>query len=567
MRVSATAVAPVKVREQSTPVGPVTRITNFACVILSIAAIGSGVYMRAWYLSHIPINSDESVAGLMARHILHGHFFAFLWGGVYGGAEPYLTAAGFGIFGTSPWVLRAVPVLLSLGTALLTWRVTRRLVKDRMLAVLAGAVVWAVPASAVYNSFMESGFRGVTLFCGLAILLFALRILDGNDQWWNYGALGVFVGIGWWSSPEVVYYLIPAGLMMMGFLWSRRDEIVALLPRLGALVVTTGIGMVPWLWANANSGFKSLKTSSYGSPPHPISYHGRLDQFFHYSLGMLFSLRDIFDGRWLGGTTVGKVLLILVLVALGIALILSVLRGGRAIAIAVSVVAFPFVMAISPATWYWQTGRYLTFVVPLYVMALAIGAFAVERVASSRKPSAPPRDSARDSVGTSAGRLSLSAVGAFLVAMALLSFVKDPALGVSVSAGWGDPNKPSAAVIKTLEKAGVRYGYANYWVAYRLDLLTKERLTITVGRGELDRWPPYTRQVAADGEAAWIFVNPTPGAFLQWLDVSGPAGVTESGFINQLKADSIGYRLVHAGTLDAVIPTSPISANNFWGHS
>jgi Dolichyl-phosphate-mannose-protein mannosyltransferase len=563
VRVSPTAVAPIHVRAPANRVSTLAQVARSWCVLLSIVAIGSGVYMRAWYLWHRPISSDEAIAGLMARHILHGHFFAFYWGQVYGGVEPYLTSAGFGIFGTSAWVLRAVPVLLSIGAALLTWRVTRRLVNDSVLAVLAGAIVWAAPDSAVSNSFIEWGFRGVTLLCGLAILLFALRILDGRDQWWNFGLMGLFVGVGWWSSPELIYYLVPAGLIMAGFLWSRGDQLTGLLPGLGALVVTTGIGMLPWLWANAQSGFKSLKTSSFGAPPQPITYHGRLSQFFHYSLGMLFSLRDIFDGKWLGGKRVGEVLLILVLVALGAAMALAVIRGGRAIAIVVAVIVFPFVMAVSPATWYWQTGRYIGYVVPLYVMVLAVGAFAVERVASSRKRAAPPRDT----IGSTAGRFSLSVVGAFMIAMALLSFVKDPSPGVSLSAGWGDPNKPSTPVIRALEKGGVTYGYANYWVAYRLDLLTKEHLKITVGQGDFDRWPPYTKQVDAQSEAAWIFVKSTQSAVLQWLDTAGPGGTTEAGFINQLKADSIGYRVVDAGTLDAVIPTSPVAPSNFWAQS
>lgn len=560
MRVSPTAVTSVHVRAPARQATPLAHFGRLSCLVLSIAAIGSGVYTRAWYLFHRPISSDEAINGLMARHILHGHFFAFGWGHVYGGVEPYLTAAGFGIFGTSAWVLRAVPLLLSIGAALLTWRVTRRLVDDSPLAVLAGAVVWAAPSSAVYNSFMESGFRGVTLFCGLASLLFSLRVLDGNNHWWNYGMLGLFLGIGWWSSPELVYYLIPVGLLMVGFLWSKRDQFVSLLPRLGTVAVLAGVGMLPWLWANVGSGFKSLKTSSFGVPAQPITYRGRLDQFFHHSLGILFSLRDIFDGRWLGGRTVGEVLLALVLVVLGVSLVLALIRGGRAVAIAVPIILFPFVMALSPATRYWQTGRYIGYVVPLYVMVLAVGALAIERVASSRKRTAIPRDSIR----SSAGRLAFSGIGAFLIAVALLSFVKDPYPGVSLTASWSDPNKPTTSVIRTLENSGVTYGYANYWVAYRLDLLAKENLKITVGHGDFDRWTPFTRQVTSHPESAWIFVKSTPAAIFQWLDVAGPGRTTETGFINQLKADSIGYRVVNADTLEAVIPTSPITAGSFW---
>ena len=537
-----------------------TTTATVASVAVAIAAIGSGVFMRAWYLFHRPISSDEAIAGLMARDILHGHFYAFYWGQVYGGVEPYLTAAGIGIFGHSAWVLRGVPVVLSTVAALLTWRVAKRLTPDPVLAILAGAVVWAAPDCAVLNSVIEWGFRGVTLVCGLAILLLVLRILDGDRHWWTLVGLGLATGVGWWSSPEIAYFLVPGGLMFLGHIWARREEIIELLPRVGVLLLAAGVGALPWLWANANSGFQSLKTSAFGTPPQPTSYDSRLHLFFHYSLGMLFNLRDVFVGDWLGGKTLGIGLLLVVLVVLGLAAVLGVIRGGRAIGVAVGVVVFPFLLALSPGTWYWPTGRYIGYVVPLYVMVLTIGAYAVGRVVASRSAFA----GVSKDVSRLAGRMVLSVVGGFLVATSLISFVVDPTPGVSLLAGWGDPNRPTVHAIHVLEKAGVSYGYADYWVAYRLDYLSDEHLKLSVGRGEVDRWPALYRQVSQHPRAAWVFGKPTALASSQFVSVSGPGGLTETAFTNNLKLNSIPYKIVDAGILEAVVPTSPISASDFW---
>lgn len=558
---STTATWGVDVRQRAEPARWPSLLAQVSAITVIGAAIGSGIYMRAWYLFHRPLSSDEAIAGLMARQILHGHFFAFYWGQVYGGAEPYLTAGGFAVFGPTPWVVRAVPVLLSIAAALLAWRVARRLVNAPLVAALVGAVVWAAPDSAVSNSFIEWGFRAVTLACGLGVLLLVLRILDGEDAWWNYGALGLVAGIGWWSSPEIVYFLLPAGLLFLGLLWVKRRVIVGLLPRLGLLLLALGVGALPWLWANIDSGFRSLKTSSFGAPPVPKTYDQRLHLFLHYSLGMLFSVRDVFDAHWLGGKKVGMALLVLLLVALGIALVLSVIRGGRALPIAIATVAFPFLMAVSPATWYWQTGRYIGYAVPLYVMTFAIGAFAIGRLVSSRRAFLE----FRETVSGITARLLMAVIAGALVTLALISFVLDPTPGVSLSSGWGDPNKPSARAIHVLEKAGVSYGYANYWVVYRLDFLSHEHLKLTVGRGDFDRWPALNRRVAGDGRAAWIFIKPSAVSASQFADVSGgPSGLTEAAFTDQLKLNSINYRIVDAGIVDAVIPNIPIRASDFW---
>ena len=122
----------------------------------------------------------------------------------------------FALFGHSAVVLDLTPVVLSAVAALLTWRAALRLVRTRQLAVLAGALVWVVPDAAIANSTREFGFRGITMVCGLACLLGALRLLDGSHAYLDVCALGLFAGLGWWSSPEVGYFLLPAALIVVG---------------------------------------------------------------------------------------------------------------------------------------------------------------------------------------------------------------------------------------------------------------------------------------------------------------------------------------------------------------
>src|SRR5262249_38777877 len=148
-----------------------------------------------------PINSDEAVGGLIAEQILHGHLSTFFWGQPFGGVEPYVVAAFFSVFGRNPLVLGLAPAALSAVACLLVWRVARRLVRDQRLAVAAGALAWVAPLPVVYQSTVEGGYRGVTLVCGLTVLLFALRVLDGRDHVGEFLALGLAAGVGWWSLP------------------------------------------------------------------------------------------------------------------------------------------------------------------------------------------------------------------------------------------------------------------------------------------------------------------------------------------------------------------------------
>ena len=118
-----------------------------------------GLFLRLWILGRAPINADQAVVGLMAREILHGHFFAFYWGQSYGGGEPYVVAALFALFGQSRLVLGLAPILLDALAALLAWRIGRRLFDGRT-GVLAALLFWLiVPFAFAYVRFLKYDVR------------------------------------------------------------------------------------------------------------------------------------------------------------------------------------------------------------------------------------------------------------------------------------------------------------------------------------------------------------------------------------------------------------------------
>ena len=187
------------------------------------AGLGAlGLLVRLFLLWHKSINSDEAVVGLMARDILHGHFTAFYWGQDYGGVEPYVTAALFGVFGQNDVTLNLAPVVLSAVSSVLVWRIARY-VLDEPVAVLVGLATWVWPVAVVVYSAQESGFRYATLTLGLAAVLFATQIRRKGSTWPRWLCFGLAIGACVWSSPESVYFVVPCALLAIPALLSSRD--------------------------------------------------------------------------------------------------------------------------------------------------------------------------------------------------------------------------------------------------------------------------------------------------------------------------------------------------------
>jgi hypothetical protein len=74
------------------------------------------------------------------------------------------------------------------------------------------------------------------------------------------------------------------------------------------------------------------------------------------------------------------------------------------------------------------------------------------------------------------------------------------------SNGWGDANKATAADVSSLLHAGVRFGYANYWISYVLDFISNGRISVSPLLCPRVQYPPLYQIVHSSSQPAWLFV-------------------------------------------------------------
>jgi hypothetical protein len=261
---------------------------------------------------------------------------------------------------------------------------------------------------------------------------------------------------------------------------------------------------------------------------------------------MLFSLRQALTVQWLGGRSVGLAIYVCLLGLLAAATYLADRRTGPSRIIAISLLALPFLMAVSPATWYLRDGRYASYAVPFLVLILAVGA---EEASLRRRHSF-----------TINRRWLFCGVAVVLATTSLWSFT-DRVAPASPLAAWSLPDSPTYGPMRILQSQGVVDGFANYWVAYRLDFLSHGGLRLSVPDSETRRWSQLDAQVRDSTNPAWLFVTPTPQERSQFgatFAIRGPGGLPESAFVAYLRSYGIAFRVVRAGPIVAVEPASRV---------
>jgi hypothetical protein len=440
------------------------RRRTFLLAVLITTSVAAGAALRIWILRTPELgslDSDEAVPGLMARHFLNGEFSTFYWGQEYGGTpEVALLAATFLVFSSSVQTLRLVPIILYGVAAILLWRIGRRTIGEPA-ATVAGLLFWLWPAYFVWRSTREYGYYGVLVVCGLALVLLALRLRD-RPNGLDAAGLGVALGVGWWSSVQIGLVALPA---LAWLIW-RRPNVLRYLPIATAAAIATAL---PWFVANFRSGWASLEQSMTTE-----TYWSRLHIFLTTGLPNTLGLRVPVTQQWLPTTKLGEVSFCLLLAAL---LTLLVLRRRSLDVVAAVVVALPFIYAMSGFTGYAGEPRYLGLLAPL--LALLAGGLLSD--------------------------LRLALLG--LIAVTALSVVGLDRLRDAGGFRYGNAPTTVTPVIRTLDRTGVTRARADYWVAFRVTFLTRERIIVApTGKS---RYPRYAEIVAQSARAARIFVSGT----------------------------------------------------------
>ena len=540
--------------------------------VLGLALLGVvvayGFVLRAWLVAHTPLTSDQAVVGLMARAAMAGHFSTFYWGQAYGGAEPYVAipfvwathGSPFALGATAAFCWAVAAVVIGVAVALVTGR--------RFIGVAAGTLAWVWPYAVVWNSLRESGFRAVNVVCGLIMIYAAVRIHRGGNRWGNGAVLGLAVGVGWWSSPEIAYFAVPTAVVLAaswkrafarGARWSRPWHPGPVVVACGAAV----LGALPWLVTNIGSSFASLRASSLPTY-HGIGYVGRLSVFFRAMLPVQLGVRSVPGGQWAVGPVAGPVLYGLLVAVLVVSLVRAVVPGRRgraaapAMGAACGVLAFPFLYAAVPSTAYWLDGRYGVALPALVILTVAMAWVGVPDTGDV--PARPRR--ARHMRRRAVGPTGVAVACASVLAGAVLTVATAQASGVpdrpsAFFSGWSNPEQPAQTVDNELLSHGIHDAYADYWVAYVLDDLAYGRLFVSPSSLDVRRWPAATAAVLRAPRQAWLFVAPGHGLAADQAfgnPEPGPGGYSETVFKWLLAEQAVAFRVVHLGVLDAVVP-------------
>jgi hypothetical protein len=198
------------------------------CLLLALA-------VRIWLVVRTQgfIEGDEVLTGIQAQHILQGARPVYFYGQPYmGSLEAYLIALLFALFGSSVWVLRAEPVLLSLVLVGLTWkfalvlaaeaRLSRRLAQ--LFATLA-ALIAAVPP--LYDMLPELHTWGGYIETFILILLLLICTVRLTRRWaegastrelaLRWAGIGFVAGFAFWVYPLILPTVATAACWILAF--------------------------------------------------------------------------------------------------------------------------------------------------------------------------------------------------------------------------------------------------------------------------------------------------------------------------------------------------------------
>jgi hypothetical protein len=398
--------------------------------LLLFAATGAlvGVGLRIWalLLPQGAVDADEAVVGLQTRGILHGVFPVFFPGQGYGGTqEAFLASPLVAIFGLGETPLRAVVVVLWAASAVLVWRVGRRLL-DEPRAVAAAVLFWIWPAYFDWKSTRAHGFYGSELFLGLAVLLLALRLAERITRR-DLVLLGLALGCGIWASPQILIVAIPA---LAWLVWRRRETL-----RGWPYVLAAGVvGGMPWLLGNLRHDWYSLHPGANEGP-----WRDHLHNLVVATLPEALGLRLAWSFEWLGGAVFGY--LVYAALAAGFVWLLVRRRHGLELLLLI-VVVFPIFYFVSPYTWLQSEPRYLTLVMPVFALLAAVALTTPVRIAAGLA-------------------LALAFTVAGLVELDRHDVVAFRTEGTAVPRDL-DP------LLDTLRAHHMGYAFASYWIAWRI---------------------------------------------------------------------------------------------------
>lgn len=156
-------------------------------------------------------DGDESVLGIMARHILTRDARPlFFYGQVYGtGAalESYLATIPFVLLGTSSITLKLVALVLFWAALILAYMISRFYLSDRAawwMVILLGVATPLIE----WRTKMRGGYAGIPFFTLLIVFIYGQIVEQDRKPWWQYLLLGCAMGGALFNSTLSLSLLV-----------------------------------------------------------------------------------------------------------------------------------------------------------------------------------------------------------------------------------------------------------------------------------------------------------------------------------------------------------------------
>ena len=460
------------------------------------------------------LESDESVAGLMALAILRGERPVFYWGQPYLGAiEMYLTAATFFFAGVSPFTFKFVPVVTSVLFVATTYQVGR-LYFNRQVGVLSAGFA-SVALLLVIRGVKGTGYGPVLVLGNLALWQIAhyhknREVAPLQQNAIRIGLLGVTSGLLFWAHPMGLVYIVPilGWLAQYELSLAHSHHLSSLkwipLAIAGFLLFATGsaIGMLPLLWENAHTGWQTfgLLGGAGASPPDWLARIYDFRTTFPLLLGVLQPTSNV-AGFWdQAAARPGAYWIGLALgTGFGLWLLIELIRAGWHFGRTQETrPEWLLLYAIVATCLFTVASRFSSFTEPRYLLPLySCTPFFFGRLAQMRFR--------RFTLSTA----QLLGLGLPLILINLVGLATiDPSLNMPYIEGKPYP-ADLTPIVRHLKNGKVDAAYADYWICYRLMFETKEDVqcaTIAGLDGGWNRHPQYAAAVDAAPDPAWIFV-------------------------------------------------------------
>jgi len=439
-----------------------------ATLILFLITI-LGALLRYDFLAanNFVIDADEAIVGLMALHMSKGASWpVFYYGQHYmGSLEPILVSGIFKLAGVSPESLSVAPFIFAIALIPLTYLLARS-VSGRGGALVAAALMALPPTGlVVWSTKARGGFIEVVVIGTLALLLTAKWLRREQPSLLRTALIGAVLGLGWWVNNQIIYFILPIGLVLLGTLvhapLARRSTLVRIVQHALVGFLAFLIGGLPFWWYNFTHNCASFGMFKRASSGEALSYVGGL---FSTALPMLFGAKrfwqpdDVFPGASvLAYSLYGLLALSYLILRWREIFALSILKIDTkrpAELFSLFVLGSLCTFVLSSFGWLYEAPRYL---LPLYVGLFVLVGFVLE-------------------AWFAASRILAVAAGAILFGLALgSSYLGGRAIPGEPLVYQGERvSKDHSELIAWLSDHKVAWIRTNYWIGYRLAFETAE---------------------------------------------------------------------------------------------